>query len=335
MLTAAAHEGSGTCGRVKSTCPGTPRWPKRISITILMSDDEEADAEKERDGARPRRAARGGRTRPRTPPLRSTPGGTGCSSAWRRSPSRPPTATTPPGAGSGAGGRRPVSFLGRPTPPSDRGRTHPGRRRPRATSTTGRRLLEEPPPELPCAGALATAERCARRTIRGSRSGRSRPTPGGRRGRRRSPAAAVVVVAGASPDFDFVLAAVLVAAPGVAARARLGGRRRHGRRSRRGGRRRRGRRRRPVPGRRHLGRRIADLCVGRRRRPAAESFGVSGSSSLEPPPFHVVSRAGHRLLCRTVVGVDPRCRWIRASTTSSRSHPIPTLWPQFCTPLAG
>ena len=37
MLTAAAHEGSGTCGKVKRTCPGTPRWPKRISITILMA----------------------------------------------------------------------------------------------------------------------------------------------------------------------------------------------------------------------------------------------------------------------------------------------------------
>ena len=117
----------------------------------------------------------GGRTRRRTPRLRSTPGGTGCSSAWRRSPSRPPTATTPPGGGSGAGERRPVSFLGRPTAPAEEGEPTEG----------GDDHGDQDDREEIAGGTTARTPPCrrrwrrpndVRRTIRGSRSGRSRPT---------------------------------------------------------------------------------------------------------------------------------------------------------------
>ena len=59
------------------------------------------------------------RTRRSRPRHRSEPGGTGCSSAWRRPPTPPPTTTTPPGAASGAGERRPESLFGRPSPPPE------------------------------------------------------------------------------------------------------------------------------------------------------------------------------------------------------------------------
>ncbi len=37
MLTAAAHDGSGACGSVTSTWPGTPRWPKTISMATRIT----------------------------------------------------------------------------------------------------------------------------------------------------------------------------------------------------------------------------------------------------------------------------------------------------------
>jgi hypothetical protein len=76
-------------------------------------------------------------------------------------------------------------------------------------------LLEEPPLELPRAGALATADRCASddpwlpvRSVP--------PDPRGASVVVVWPAAVVVVAAGALPDFDFVLTAVLVVAPSAA-----------------------------------------------------------------------------------------------------------------------
>ena len=51
MLTATAHEGSGTCGSVKSTCPGTPRCAEEDLDHHPDHDDQHAEAQEERDGA--------------------------------------------------------------------------------------------------------------------------------------------------------------------------------------------------------------------------------------------------------------------------------------------
>ncbi len=243
----------------------------------------------------------GGRRRRHTPPLRSTPGETGCSSAWRRSPSRPPRATTPPGAGSDAGGRRPVSFLGRPTAPPEECEPTQGSddhrdQDDRDKIARGHRQCS------PCEAALASAARCVGRSVAPGPPCRSDPRwsmwcswPRRAAGSRRRGA-------GPLPVLDRVLTRCGAAAAGpgpgpgvvgVTARRRAGaswssspGR--------------------TIPGRRHLGRGIADLGV-RGRTPGGGSLESpvrrSGTSSLlrRQPGWKPIVR-------RAVVGVGPRAR---------------------------
>ena len=49
MLTATAQEGSGTRGRVKSTCPGSPRCAEEDLDRHPDHDDQDSEAEEERD----------------------------------------------------------------------------------------------------------------------------------------------------------------------------------------------------------------------------------------------------------------------------------------------
>ena len=161
------------------------------------------------------------------PRRRSEPGGTGCSSAWRRSPGRPPTTTTPPGAGSGAGERRPASFLRRPTTPSEEGET---------TERSDDHRDQDDREDV----ARSASTRMAGRGARHERTGACLDDPWRcRRLLRSIPGAGVVVdvvapgaaVVVETPDFDRVPAAMVgVAWPGGAragpARCRRRGRRR-------------------------------------------------------------------------------------------------------------
>ena len=95
----------------------------------------------------------------------------------------------------------------------------------------------------------------------------------------------VVVAAGLDPAFGPPVVVV------VDRRRRCGGRHRRRRRL----------------NRRHLSRRVTDLGIGRGRL-GWWVGGIVRFVGLEPPAFHVIDRARHRLFGRAVVCVDPRSR---------------------------
>src|SRR6202034_4196289 len=122
-----------------------------------QGDDEEADSEKERDGARPRCATATGRH-----------DDTGHDSDQCQEE----RVVRPHGADRQAGCPQPPCHRVQGAAPGGGAPCHSsaGRRRhrtraklPRAATTTATRMTgrrSEPPPELPCGEALATAERC-------------------------------------------------------------------------------------------------------------------------------------------------------------------------------
>ena len=159
MLTAAAHEGRGTCGRVNRTWPGTPRCPKRISIDDPDDDHEQTEAQKEGDGARPGRTAPTG----------------GHDDAGHRSDQRQEERVVRPHGGDGKAGRpQPPRHRVQGAAPGDGGPRHSsaGLRRQRTSAkapsamtttairTTGSRLLDEPAAGAPVR-CRAAAMRCA------------------------------------------------------------------------------------------------------------------------------------------------------------------------------